>query len=151
VLSEAAPLTQHSPLSLASFSRQVRLELVPQRQSRPEQAAFQQEIAGFAAERIAPAAAGIDQDGRYPRELVAEIPRRVLYAVVGLAVFIRRPGSSTPRNVFSEWFNIENGRIKTIYTAMFYPAPTLAVPNWPPYNGNWPLATGIVPPPPEPK
>jgi hypothetical protein len=70
---------------------------------------------------------------------------------LGLAVFIRRPGSSTPRNVFSEWFNIEDGRIKTIYTAMFYPAATLAVPNWPPYNGNWPLATGVVPPPPEPK
>ena len=70
---------------------------------------------------------------------------------LGMAVFIRRPGSSTPRNVFSEWFNIEDGRIKTIYTAMFYPAPTLAVPNWPPYNGNWPLATGIVPPPPEPR
>ena len=70
---------------------------------------------------------------------------------LGLAVFIRRPGSSTPRNVFSEWFNIEDGRIKTIYTAMFYPPATLAVPNWPPYNGNWPLATGIVPPPPEPK
>jgi hypothetical protein len=70
---------------------------------------------------------------------------------LGMAVFIRRPGSSTPRNVFSEWFNVEDGRIKTIYTAMFYPAPTLAVPNWPPYNGNWPLATGIVPPPPEPR
>ena len=70
---------------------------------------------------------------------------------LGLAVFIRRPGSSTPRNVFSEWFNVEDGRIKTIYTSMFYPAPTLAVPNWPPYNGNWPLATGTVPPPPEPK
>ena len=70
---------------------------------------------------------------------------------LGLAVFIRRPGSPTPRNVFSEWFNIEDGRIKTIYTSMFYPAATLAVPNWPPYNGNWPLATGIVPPPPEPK
>src|SRR6185503_5902093 len=70
---------------------------------------------------------------------------------LGLAVFIRRPGSPTPRNVFSEWFNVEDGRIKTIYTAMFYPPATLAVPNWPPYNGNWPLATGIVPPPPEPK
>src|SRR5688572_17022274 len=70
---------------------------------------------------------------------------------LGMAVFIRRPGSSTPRNVFSEWFNIEDGRIKTIYTAMFYPPATLAVPNWPPYDGNWPLATGIVPPPPEPK
>jgi hypothetical protein len=70
---------------------------------------------------------------------------------LGLAVFIRRPGSSTPRNAFSEWFNIEDGRIKTIYTSMFYPAPTLAVPNWPPYSGNWPLPAGTVPPPPDPK
>jgi len=58
---------------------------------------------------------------------------------LGMAVFIRKPGSQTPRNVFSEWFNVEEGRIRTIYTAMFYPAPELAVPNWPPYEGNWPL------------
>jgi hypothetical protein len=66
--------------------------------------------------------------------------------VLGMAVFIRRPGSSTPRNVFSEWFNVEDGRIKTIYTAMFYPAPTLAVPNWPPYDGNWPLPATVPAP-----
>jgi len=71
--------------------------------------------------------------------------------VLGMAVFIRRPGSPTPRNVFSEWFNVEDGRIRTIYTAMFYPEPERAVPNWPPYEGNWPLATGIVPPPPAPR
>jgi hypothetical protein len=71
--------------------------------------------------------------------------------VLGMAVFIRRPGSPTPRNVFSEWFNVEDGRIKTIYTAMFYPAPELAVPNWPPYEGNWPLPATIVPPPPAPR
>ena len=59
--------------------------------------------------------------------------------VLGLAIFIRRPGSPTPRNVFSEWFNVEDGRIRTIYTAMFYPGPGLAVPNWPPYEGHWPL------------
>ena len=69
---------------------------------------------------------------------------------LGLAVFIRRPGSSTPRNVFSEWFNIEEGRIKTIYTSMFYPAPTLAVPNWPPYDGNFPLPATTVPAPAQP-
>jgi hypothetical protein len=68
--------------------------------------------------------------------------------VLGMAVFIRRPGSPTPRNVFSEWFNIEDGRIKTIYTAMFYPPATLAVPNWPPYIGNWPLPATTVPAPP---
>jgi hypothetical protein len=70
---------------------------------------------------------------------------------LGYAVFIRRPGSSTPRNVFSEWFVIDENKIKTIYTAMFYPAPELAVPNWPPYDGNWPLPAGIVPPPPQPR
>jgi hypothetical protein len=67
--------------------------------------------------------------------------------VLGMAVFIRRPGSATPRNVFSEWFNIEDGRIRTIYTAMFYPGPELAVPNWPPYEGHWPLPAAIVPTP----
>jgi hypothetical protein len=67
--------------------------------------------------------------------------------VLGMAVFIRRPGSPTPRNVFSEWFNVEDGRIRTIYTAMFYPGPELAVPNWPPYEGHWPLPASIVPTP----
>jgi hypothetical protein len=68
--------------------------------------------------------------------------------VLGMAVFIRRPGSPTPRNVFSEWFNVEEGRIRTIYTAMFYPGPELAVPNWPPYEGHWPLPASVVPPAP---
>jgi len=68
-------------------------------------------------------------------------------AVLGFAVFIRKPGSPTPRNVFSEWFFVDHGKIRTIYTAMFYPKPTLAVPNWYPYEGNWPLAPGIVPAP----
>ena len=65
--------------------------------------------------------------------------------VLGYAVFIRRPGSPTPRNVFSEWFVIDEAKIRTIYTAMFYPSPELAVPNWPPYDGNWPLPATIVP------
>jgi hypothetical protein len=70
-------------------------------------------------------------------------------AALAFAVFIRRPGSPTPRNVFSEWFFIDDAKIRTIYTAMFYPPPELAVPNWPPYDGNWPLPAGIVPPPPQ--
>jgi len=64
---------------------------------------------------------------------------------LGYAVFIRRPGSPRPRNVFSEWFVIDEAKICTIYTAMFYPWPDLAVPNWPPYDGNWPLPATIVP------
>lgn len=46
-----------------------------------EQAAFQQEIAGFAAERLAPAAAGIDEDGRFPGALVKELAARGLLGV----------------------------------------------------------------------
>jgi hypothetical protein len=71
-------------------------------------------------------------------------------AVLALALFVRRPGSPTPRNVFSEWFFIDEQKIRTIYTAMFYPAPELAVPNWPPYDGNWPLPAGVIPSPPAP-
>jgi len=67
--------------------------------------------------------------------------------VLAYAVFIRRPGSPTPRNAFSEWFVINEAKIRTIYTAMFYPPAELAVPNWPPYEGNWPLPAGIVPAP----
>ena len=36
-------------------------------------------------------------------------------------------------------FIIENNKIRNIYSAMFYPPPEMAVPNWPPYEGNWPL------------
>jgi hypothetical protein len=64
---------------------------------------------------------------------------------LAFAVFIRRPGSPTPRNVFSEWFVIDEAKIRTIYTAMFYPPAELAVPNWPPYDGNWPLPATVVP------
>ena len=67
--------------------------------------------------------------------------------VLALAVFIRRPGSTTARNAFSEWFVIDDAKIQKIYTAMFYPTPELPVPNWPPYEGNWPLPAGIVPAP----
>jgi hypothetical protein len=65
--------------------------------------------------------------------------------VLSFAVFIRKPGSPTPRNTFSEWFVIDDAKIRTVYTAMFYPPPELAVPNWPPYDGNWPLPATIVP------
>jgi alkylation response protein AidB-like acyl-CoA dehydrogenase len=46
-----------------------------------EQSAFQREIAAFAAERLAPAAAGIDEDGRFPTALVKELAARGLLGV----------------------------------------------------------------------
>ncbi len=67
--------------------------------------------------------------------------------VLGLVVFMRKPGTATRRNLLSEWFFIDNNRIRTIYAAMFYPPPEAPVPNWPPYDGNWPLPATFVPPP----
>lgn len=66
-------------------------------------------------------------------------------AVLGMAVFIRRPGSAVPRNAFSEWFWIEDGKIRNIWTAMYYPGPERPVPNWPPFDGNFPLPAGVIP------
>jgi hypothetical protein len=66
-------------------------------------------------------------------------------AVLAYAVFVRRPGLATPRNVFAETFIIDEAKIRMVYAAMFYPPPDLAVPNWPPYDGNWPLPGSIMP------
>ena len=63
--------------------------------------------------------------------------------VLGMAVFIRRAGSPVPRNVFSEWFSIDDGRISNIWTAMYYPGPERPVPNWPPFDGNFPLPASL--------
>ncbi len=67
-------------------------------------------------------------------------------AVLAIAVFVRRPGVTTRRNVLSEWFLIDHDKIRSIYSAMFYPSPEAPVPNWPPYDGNWPLSPSLAPP-----
>jgi hypothetical protein len=66
---------------------------------------------------------------------------------LALATFIRKPGTTTRRNMFAEWFILDNNKIRTIYAAMFYPPPEAPVPNWPPYEGNWPLPPSFSPPP----
>jgi len=66
-------------------------------------------------------------------------------AVLALAVFLRKPGSPTRRNMFSEWFFIDEMKIRLIYSAMFYPPSDQPVPNWPPYDGNFPLPASIAP------
>lgn len=60
--------------------------------------------------------------------------------VLGLGVFERKPGVAMRRNSFSEWFVIEQGKIRAIYSAMYYPDQEEMTPNWPPYDGNWPVA-----------
>jgi hypothetical protein len=61
--------------------------------------------------------------------------------VLGLGVFLRKPGVAMRRNQFSEWFVIERGKIQAIYSSMFYPDQEMLVPNWPPFDGNWPVLT----------
>jgi len=66
-------------------------------------------------------------------------------AALAIAVFVRRPGVATRRNVFSEWFFIDSAKIRNIYSAMFYPPAEQPVPNWPPYEGNWPIPASLAP------
>jgi hypothetical protein len=70
--------------------------------------------------------------------------------VLGMAVFVRKPGSPARRNLLTEWFFVEGAKIKTIYAAMYYPPQDQPVPNWPPYDGTWPLPASLAPPAPQP-
>ena len=60
-------------------------------------------------------------------------------AVLGLALFQRYPGVAMRRNLLAEWFYIEQGKIRSIYAAMYYPDAEALLPNWPPFDGNWPV------------
>ena len=59
--------------------------------------------------------------------------------VLGLGVFLRKPGVAMRRNAFSEWFYIDQGKIRAIYSSMFYPDQEAMVPNWLPFDGSWPV------------
>jgi hypothetical protein len=60
--------------------------------------------------------------------------------VLAIGLFERKPGVAMRRNLFSEWFVIEQGKIRSIYSAMMYPEQEVMAPNWPPFDGNWPVA-----------
>lgn len=64
--------------------------------------------------------------------------------VLGTVVFLRYPGTAQRRNGLSELFYVDGGRIREIHAAMFYPAPEQPTPNWPPYDGNFPLSAPPV-------
>ncbi len=65
--------------------------------------------------------------------------------VVMSAIFIRKPGDARRRNHFMEVFGIDGGKIRSVHAAMFYAAPDLPLPNWPPYEGNFPLIANPQP------
>jgi len=55
------------------------------------------------------------------------------------AVFIRDPKNPKRRNHFTELFHLDGGKIRSVHAAFYYAPPELPVPNWPPYNGLFPL------------
>lgn len=65
--------------------------------------------------------------------------------VVASALFIREPGHAKRRNHFCDVFYMDGGKLRGLYTAMYYVPPTRPVPNWPPYEGNFPLAESFGP------
>jgi hypothetical protein len=65
--------------------------------------------------------------------------------VIVSAVFVRKAGDARRRLHFMEMFGIDGGRIRSVHAAMFYPDPDLPVPNWPPYDGNFPLVVNSAP------
>ncbi|HWK41996.1 MAG TPA: hypothetical protein VNR60_08690 [Croceibacterium sp.] len=86
-----------------------------------------------------PTLGGLVAARRYP--LVDEEAQ----VVIASAVFVRRAGDNRRRNNFMEVFGIDHGRIRSVHAAMFYAAPDQPLPNWPPYEGNFPLIVNPSP------
>jgi hypothetical protein len=61
-------------------------------------------------------------------------------AVLGIVLFERKPGVAMKRNLLSECFYLEQGKIRSIYASMYYPEQEAIAPNWAPFDGNWPVA-----------
>ena len=71
------------------------------------------------------------------RVQVVDVEQQVVMMSV---VFLRQPGNERWRNHFTHTISIEDGLIRHVHGAMFYAPPTQPVPNWPPYDGNFPLS-----------
>jgi len=64
--------------------------------------------------------------------------------VVASATFIREPLNHKRRNSFMEVFYMDGGKISGVYAAMVYAHPHLPMPNWAPYEGNYPIAPSVI-------
>jgi hypothetical protein len=60
--------------------------------------------------------------------------------VLGMVVFIRNRESVNRRLGLSEFFYIDDELISEVHAAMFYAAADVPMPNWPPYEANFPLS-----------
>lgn len=59
--------------------------------------------------------------------------------VVMSAMFRRDPKNPKRRNHLAEVFHIDGGKIRTVHAAFHYAPDDRPVPNWPPYDGQFPL------------
>ena len=55
------------------------------------------------------------------------------------AVFLRDAKNPKLRNHFTEVFHVDGGRIRDVHAAFYYAPEDRPVPNWPPYDGLFPL------------
>ena len=60
-------------------------------------------------------------------------------AVMVAGLFRRDARSPKRRNHFTELFHLDHGKIRDIHAAFYYPPEDRPVPNWPPYDGLFPL------------
>jgi hypothetical protein len=60
-------------------------------------------------------------------------------AVMVSAVFRRDPKNPKRRNHFTELFHVDHDKIRDIHAAFYYAPEDRPVPNWPPYDGLFPL------------
>ncbi len=67
--------------------------------------------------------------------------------VLAIGTFVRKPGNTKWRNQFTEFFYIDHEKIREIYAAYFFARPDQPVPNWPPYEGHFPLPADLAPAP----
>ncbi len=58
------------------------------------------------------------------------------------AMFRRDPKNPKRRNAFTEVFHLDHGKIRDVHAAFFYAPDERPVPNWPPYDGAFPLPAG---------
>ena len=60
-------------------------------------------------------------------------------AVMVSAMFRREQKNPKRRNHFTELFHVDHGKIRDIHAAFYYAPEDRPVPNWPPYDGLYPL------------
>ena len=60
-------------------------------------------------------------------------------AVMVSAVFLREQKNAKRRNHFAELFHVDHGKIRDVHAAFYYAPENRPVPNWPPYDGLFPL------------